>query len=73
LASGDRLVFFTDGFTEARNATGEEFSEQRLCELLIDQRHLSAVELQAKAMETVSDFCSGNFLDDVTMMVLALA
>jgi len=72
LAWGDRLVFFTDGFTEARNATGEEFSEQRLCELLIDQRHLSAVELQAKAMETVSEFCSGNFLDDVTMMVLAL-
>jgi len=71
LASGDRLVFFTDGFTEARNATGEEFSEQRLCELLLDQRHLSAVDLQAKAMETVSEFCSGNFLDDVTMMVLA--
>ena len=72
LTSGDRLVFFTDGFTEALNATGEEFSEQRLCELLIDERQLSAVELQAKAMETVTEFCGGNFRDDVTMMVLAV-
>jgi phosphoserine phosphatase RsbU/P len=72
LASGDRLVLFTDGFTEAQSANGEEFGEQRLCELLIDQRRLSAVDLQAKAIETVSAFCGGNFFDDVTMMVLAV-
>jgi phosphoserine phosphatase RsbU/P len=71
LASGDRLVLFTDGFTEAMNSAGEEFGEQRLSEL-IDLRQLSAVELQAKAMEAVTAFCGGNFVDDVTMMVLAV-
>jgi phosphoserine phosphatase RsbU/P len=72
LASGDRLVLFTDGFTEARSATDDEFGEQRLCELLIDERRLSAVELQTKAMETVTAFCGGTFFDDATMMVLAV-
>ncbi len=30
--SGDKLLLFTDGVTEARNASGEEFGEQRLQE-----------------------------------------
>jgi len=72
LTAGDRLVFFTDGLTEAMNEAGEEFGECRLRELLINHRQLSAADLQATAMETVTDFCGGNFLDDVTMMVLAV-
>ena len=65
-------MFFTDGLTEALDATGEEFGERQLRELLITQRQLSAAELQAKVMEKVTAFCGGNFLDDVTMMVLAV-
>jgi serine phosphatase RsbU (regulator of sigma subunit) len=72
LASCDRLVFFTDGLTEGLNAIGEEFGERQIRELLKNQRQLSAVELQAKAMETVTAFCGGNFLDDATMMALAV-
>ena len=30
IGSGDRLVLFTDGITEARNAADEEFGEDRL-------------------------------------------
>ena len=40
LSSGDTLVFFTDGVTEARNASGEEFGEERLQELLTSVRTL---------------------------------
>src|SRR5262249_49781366 len=72
LESGDRLVLFTDGFTEAQSATDEESGEQRLREFLIDHLQLAAVEHQAKAMQAVTNFCEGNFLDDVTMMVLAV-
>jgi sigma-B regulation protein RsbU (phosphoserine phosphatase) len=72
LATGDRLVFFTDGFTEARDVTGEEFGELRLRDLLINQRSSSAVELAAKAMQSVTAFCGGKFSDDVTLMMIAV-
>ena len=38
LRSGDRLLLFTDGITEVRNASDEEFSEERLRELLARER-----------------------------------
>ena len=34
LYEGDKLLLFTDGVTEARNADDEEFGEQRLQECL---------------------------------------
>lgn len=34
LRPGDRLFFYTDGVTEARNPRGEEFGENRLLELI---------------------------------------
>ncbi|HEY7058336.1 MAG TPA: SpoIIE family protein phosphatase, partial [Vicinamibacterales bacterium] len=38
IASGDRLVLFTDGLTEARNRDDEEYGEPRLLEALIEHR-----------------------------------
>ncbi|PWT91415.1 MAG: response regulator receiver protein, partial [Blastocatellia bacterium] len=72
LASGDRLVLFTDGFTEARDKNDEEFGEHRLRDLLINQRRLGAVDLQMEAMRSVTAFCNGRFGDDVTLMVVAI-
>ncbi len=34
LAEGDRIVFYTDGLTEAMNANGEEFGEERCMEVI---------------------------------------
>ena len=39
LEPGDRLLFFTDGVVEQRNAEGEQFGEERLAEQLL--RHVS--------------------------------
>jgi sigma-B regulation protein RsbU (phosphoserine phosphatase) len=73
LAAGDRLVLFTDGVTEASNAAGEEFGEERLLTVLLENRHLSAGELQARILAEVAKFSGGRFEDDATLVVLAVA
>ena len=70
LRSGDCVVLFTDGVTEAFNATGEEFGEDRLQELLISGQTLHAAEMRERIMTAVTEFSNGNFDDDVTLMVL---
>ncbi|HKO63193.1 MAG TPA: SpoIIE family protein phosphatase [Pyrinomonadaceae bacterium] len=69
LQSGDVFALFTDGVTEVRNTADEEFGEDRLEELLLDQT-LTAAELRNKVMSAVKEFGSGTFDDDVTLLVL---
>jgi len=70
LRSGDRLLLFTDGLTEVRNASGDEFGEVRLAELLVKQQRRSANELQSIIIDAVSEFCGDQFDDDAAMMVV---
>ena len=70
LSSGDRLSLFTDGVTEVRNASGEEFGEERLRELLAQERRRSAAELQSTIMNKVSEFCGDQFDDDAALMIV---
>src|SRR5216684_937992 len=72
LCPGDRVVLFTDGVTEARNAAGEEFGEARLLRLLEDHRALSADDLQAKILAAAGEFSGGRWQDDATLLVLAV-
>jgi sigma-B regulation protein RsbU (phosphoserine phosphatase) len=72
LSAGDRVILFTDGVTEACNPAGEEFGEARLLRLLEDYRTLSANELQAKIIAVVAEFSGGRWLDDATLLVLAV-
>ncbi|HYJ88111.1 MAG TPA: SpoIIE family protein phosphatase [Pyrinomonadaceae bacterium] len=70
LRSGDFMVLFTDGVTEAGNAAGEEFGEDRLRELLVSGQKLHAAEMREQIMTAVTEFSNGSFDDDVTLMVL---
>ena len=70
LNSGDCVVFFTDGVTEARDASGEEFGEERLQELITVGGQLSARELRDLIMAAVGEFSEGPVQDDATLMVL---
>jgi len=70
LRSGDTLVFFTDGVTEATDAAGEEFGEHRLQELLTRGGEFSATELRDLIMAAVGEFSDGPVQDDATLMVL---
>jgi phosphoserine phosphatase RsbU/P len=73
LRSGDRLVLFTDGITEAGSHEGREFGDDRLVELVIAHRHQSAPELLDSLFREVSDFTGEVFADDATMISLAIA
>jgi phosphoserine phosphatase RsbU/P len=73
LQSGDRLLFFTDGITEAANAGAEQFGEERLIELARALRDGTAVELRDRILASVSSFCGGRADDDITLLVLAVA
>lgn len=69
LKSGDCLLFFTDGVTEARDASGEEFGEERLQELLTRGGEFNALELRDLMMSAVGEFSDGPVQDDATLMV----
>jgi len=71
IGSGDRLVLFTDGISEAHDGTDEEFGEDRLVELVREHRGCSAPALQARITATVSAFADGRFHDDATLIVVA--
>jgi sigma-B regulation protein RsbU (phosphoserine phosphatase) len=70
LFSGDRVIWFTDGVTEAVNSEDQEFGEERLIDLLAEDRKLSAEELEKKVLARVSEFSGGSFQDDATLIVL---
>jgi len=72
LNSGDRLLLYTDGVTEAVNHAGEEFGESRLEPLMIENRDLSAEALRVAVMAAVTEFSGGNFQDDAAIIVLAV-
>ncbi len=69
---GDRLVLFTDGITEARDASDEEFGEDRLERVVATNRSCSAPALQARLSDAVAAFAGGQFQDDATLIVMAI-
>jgi len=72
LDSGDRLVLFTDGVTEAEDVHGDEFGEERVVQSLRESGGRSAEDVQRKLMESVTLYCGGHFRDDATVVVLAV-
>jgi sigma-B regulation protein RsbU (phosphoserine phosphatase) len=71
LQSGDRLVLYTDGVTEAANADDEEFGDARLIEVLTENRAGSAQHLQTQILASAAQFCANHWQDDATLLILA--
>ncbi len=68
LNRGERLVVVTDGVTEAENAAGEFFGDDRLQDLLAGAARFEDV------LNTVTTFCAGTALnDDCTVLDLTYA
>ena len=68
---GDVLVLYTDGVTEARSPSGEEFGRERVAEAVKAHSHLSARDLIARLQTAVIDWTDGfGAGDDVTFFVV---
>jgi sigma-B regulation protein RsbU (phosphoserine phosphatase) len=73
LRKNDTLFFYSDGLTENFNSNDEEFGEERLLSLLVENRFLGAEELKEKVMQTAVDFAGGHpAYDDLTIVVLKI-
>lgn len=70
LTPGDRLVLFTDGVSEATDANGDLFGEERIEELVADSRDLDARELQQTIVDAASSFSGDELEDDLTLVVV---
>ena len=70
LEPGDRLVFFTDGVVESRDAADEEFGDDRLASLAAEARELDTRGMQERLIAAASEFCRGSFADDATLLVV---
>ncbi len=71
LQSGDVLTFYTDGFTEARRRDGEEFGDERMFDIILRNRDLSANVIIQKVVRAVKDFIGTHPQhDDMTMVVI---
>lgn len=70
LHSGDVLVLFSDGVTEAMNEAGEFFEEQGLLDALTSALDLPASEIRDRVLRTVAEFSgSAPQADDITLVV----
>lgn len=72
LAPHDRLVFYTDGISESRNAAGEEFTDDGVAELAGRHRALDADAMLAAMLADIERFNAGKYEDDATLIVAAL-
>ncbi len=72
LTAGDRIVFFTDGISEARSPAGEEFGESRILEFVSANRNSSPNALKTALLDAVSQFTAGHYHDDATLLLVAL-
>ena len=70
LAAGDTLLLYSDGVTEAANAAGDYFGEDRLVQLLCNNGAASARDLVGKVVKTVSTFSGASRADDITVVAI---
>jgi ketosteroid isomerase-like protein len=70
LESGATLVMFTDGATEARSVSGEEFGEDRLLASLTENASAAPTVMLNRVFAAVQEFCqNAEPSDDITVTV----
>ena len=70
LGPNQMLVAYTDGITEARNAVGEEFGDERLISCLRSAGPRDSGTLTEDVMNTVHSFGAERLKDDATLAIV---
>jgi sigma-B regulation protein RsbU (phosphoserine phosphatase) len=71
LQSGDMLVVYTDGVTEALNPSGVEFGEEKLRSIVVESLQLPARELAARVIAKVLEWQGrASQHDDITLIIV---
>ena len=70
LAPGESLVLYTDGLTEARDATGAFFGVERVLESLDRLRDAGPREIAETLYREIREFSGGTLRDDVAALTL---
>jgi serine phosphatase RsbU (regulator of sigma subunit) len=69
LFAGDTLVLYTDGVTESRHDSGEEFGEERLINGIRRYRGFSSRQMLNALVDGVRQFSPHEQHDDITLIV----
>lgn len=67
LEKNDRILFFTDGILEAKNAAGEEFGIQRIKEVYLREYRTTVTGMLEALMQAVNRFSGRLLEDDLTL------
>ncbi len=71
LHTDDILILYTDGISEARNTLKEEYSEERIINVIKSNITEDSNTLQQNLLDDINSFTTGeNQYDDITMIVL---
>jgi sigma-B regulation protein RsbU (phosphoserine phosphatase) len=70
LGHGDLVVFYTDGFTEARNPAGEQFTLAHVKDGLLEYGDLPAQQMADALFERIEAHVWGALTDDATILII---
>lgn len=70
LIPGDQLIFYTDGVTEAHNASGEMFGLERL-DRVLENCGVGAADILKEVLIAVDEFTAGKLADDDRTVLVA--
>ncbi len=70
LNSGDEILLYTDGVTDATDAQSVEFGMERLQPVILDHQHASAADLMAALEKAIDSFTgSAAQFDDIAVLI----
>ncbi len=72
ICPNDRIILYTDGLFEVENFLGEQFSQERIFEILKESSHLTANEFGEYLLSKVKEWSGGKekFEDDIALIVV---